>query len=225
VTSESKHPQTVPRSKNTSAFLYYGSIDSAARTETVAILKEQALWDLLLIATGAAIGFFFGEPTGRVAGVLAGAIGALALVVIGVGAWCIAWAPVNLHRRLLAEYTQIEAEQQSLEARLDEGKDEVGNAVEELRRSGHLQTFRTWGKEFILGTGVFYSGFNNDGIRDLKMMKLIRAERVPNPRTPLAPLPGGIPTGYREPSVLTHYVFTELGAAVWKHLKDEVDSA
>lgn len=73
---------------------------------------------------------------------------------------------------------------------------------------------------------VLYSGFNNDGIRDLLAMKLIETERIPNPPKPLEPLPpGAFRTGYTEPPFHTLYRFTDLGLAVWKKIKEDAPSA
>lgn len=197
------------------------SVIASAGQELVTITKKQAVWDALAIGTGAVVGFLLGEPAGKVVGIFAGAIAALGLVVVIVGTWCIAWAPLNILRSSLTENHALREKVQELQGQLNDGSDRIAAAIQELKRSGHLERFRIWGKEFIQGTSVFLSGFNNDGIRDLLMMKLVRAERIPNPPKPLEPLPpGAFRTGYTESPFRTLYLFTDLGADVWKKIQE-----
>ena len=201
---------------------YYKTVLLEACREAIAIIKGHAAWDVLLILAGAFVGFLLGEPVGQLAGIFAGAIAALAVGVVVIGAWCIASAPVNISRSSLAENQALQATISSLQGQLDEGRDEVAAAIQELKQSGHFESFRVWGKEFIQGTYTLYSGFNQHGIRDLLMMKLIRAERIPNPPKPLEPLePGAFRTGITEPPFHTLYLFTDLGAEVWKKIRED----
>lgn len=209
-------------SQNHSWLSYCKSVLGEARQELLTITKKQAVWDALVIGTGAVVGFLLGEPAGNIGGIFAGAIAALGLVVLVVGAWCIAWAPVNILRFSLTENHALREKVRELQEQLNEESNRIATAVQALSRSGHLERFRIWGKEFIQGTSVLYSGFNNDGIRDLLMMKLIRPERIPNPPKPLEPLsPGEFRTGYTEPPFRTLYLFTDLGAEVWKRIQED----
>jgi hypothetical protein len=202
---------------------YYRRLLGAARRDAVAILKDQVIWDLLVIVGGAIVGLVvLGEPAGTVVGILVGAIAALVLVIVFVAAWCVVWAPVNVARAELKENQTLQENVATLQGQLDEGKDKVATAIQELERSGHLDRFRHWGKEFVQGPYTLYSGFNHDGIQDLLMMKLIKAERIPNPPKPLEPLePGAMRTGYREPPFHTLWVLTDLGVEVWKKISED----
>lgn len=205
---------------------YWKRVFAQARREFVAILKKQALWNGLLVLSAALIGFLFGQPVGRVASIFIAASAALALVIFVAGAWCLAWAPVNLHRSSLDENRSLQRSLGDTQRQLDRQDDAIATAILELKRTSQLEHLRVWGKEFIQGTNVLYSGFNNDGIRDLLAMKLIETERIPNPPKPLEPLaPGEFRTGYREPPYHTLYRFTDLGLAVWKKIKEDTPSA
>ncbi|HUF53257.1 MAG TPA: hypothetical protein VMR52_05725 [Dehalococcoidia bacterium] len=193
-----------------------------AGSEAIRIIREQAPWDGLVIVTGAIIALLVGGPVGQPTAAIAGAFAALALVILVVGVWCLAWAPVNLHRSLLTENHALQASITSLQVELNSEKDTVSIAIRELSNSGHLATFRRWGKEFIQGTYPLYSGFNNDGIKDLLMMHLIKAERIPVAPKPLEPLPpGAFRTSFTDPPFRTLYTFTELSEEVWKVLQQE----
>lgn len=205
---------------------YWKPVLAQAGREFVAILKKQAVWNGLLILAAALVGFLLGQPADGVAGVFIAASATLALVVFLAAAWCLAWAPVNLQRSSLAENRALQRNLDDAQRQLDEQDDTVAIAITELERTGHLEHFRIGGKEFIQGTSVLYSGFNNDGIRDLLAMKLIETERIPNPPKPLEPLPpGAFRTGYTEPPYHTLHRFTDLGLAVWKKIKEDATSA
>lgn len=78
---------------------YAKSVLVEARSETIRIIKHQALWDALVFAAGAIIGLLiFQEPWQRVVGVFGGGIVGLALVIVLVGAWSLTWAPLNVAR-------------------------------------------------------------------------------------------------------------------------------